>query len=65
MRKWRVEVYVEGENVVNIEDESLSGLENVSDFREEILCAADNMIAFIGRESTPFEIPETADEVEF
>jgi len=58
-RHWRISVDVDGENVVNIESNSLSGVENVSDYRQEIIEAAENLIAFIGREdSEPFVIPE-------
>lgn len=54
VRKWTVTVHVEGEYVLTIEDECYSGVANVSDFREEIVCAADNLIAFIGRDAVPF-----------
>lgn len=54
-RKWRVEVYVDGNNILNIEDASLSGVGNVAEFRREILTAAEHLVAFIGREPTAWD----------
>lgn len=48
VRHWSVTVAVEGTNVVTIESNCLSGLENVTDFRPEIIEAAENLLAFIG-----------------
>ena len=51
---WSVTVSVDGDEVVTIESNSLSGVENVSDYREQIVAAADHLIAFIGREDGPY-----------
>lgn len=51
---WSVTVSVDGQEVVTIESNSLSGIENVSDYREQIITAADHLIAFIGRDDGPY-----------
>lgn len=48
VRHWRVTVAVEGGEILTIESECLSGIENVTDFRKEIIEAAENLLAFIG-----------------
>lgn len=57
-RKWSVTVEVDGEFVVAISSDDLCGVPNVDDFREEILDAARNLIAFIGSEKSEFITPE-------
>jgi hypothetical protein len=57
-RKWSVEVCVDGENVLNISSDDLSGVSNVTDFRKEIIDAAEHLIAFTGREDSVFVIPD-------
>lgn len=57
-RKWSVTVEVDGEFVVAISSDDLCGVPNVDDFREEILDAARNLIAFIGSEKSEFIAPE-------
>lgn len=62
-KHWRVTVEVEGEEVLSIETECYGGVENVSDYREQILTAADHLIAFIGREDGPgFDFPPEESE---
>jgi hypothetical protein len=57
-KHWAVTVRVDGEEILTIESNSLSGASNVSDYREQIVTAADHLIAFIGREDGPyFEFP--------
>ncbi len=51
---WSVTVSVDGEVVLTIESNSLSGLPNVTDYREQVLMAADHLISFIGREDGPY-----------
>lgn len=59
VRHWSVTVAVEGTNVVTIESNCLSGLENVTDFRPEIIEAAENLLAFIGTgEEAGFEFDD-------
>jgi hypothetical protein len=58
-RKWSVSVLVDGENVLNISSDDLSGVSNVTDFRKEIIDAAEHLIAFIGREDSVFVIPDS------
>jgi hypothetical protein len=59
VRHWSVTVAVEGAEVVTIESNCLSGLENVTDFRPEIIEAAENLLAFIGTgEEAGFEFDD-------
>ena len=51
---FRVAVAVDGGEVLTIESNSLSGVENVTDYRKEILEAAKHLIAFIGNGDTEF-----------
>lgn len=57
-RKWSVTVEVDGDFVVAISSDDLCGVPNVDDFREEILDAARNLIAFIGSEKSECIAPE-------
>jgi len=52
-RHWSVTVAVEGMDVVTIESNCLSGLENVTDYRPEIIEAAEHLLAFIGTGDDP------------
>ncbi len=56
-KSWSVEICVEGRSILSISDKDLCGIESVSDYREEILEAADHLIAFIGRRPATF-VPE-------
>lgn len=47
-RHWSVTVTVDGLDVITIESSSLSGLDNVTDFRKEIIESANHLLAFIG-----------------
>lgn len=58
VRKWSVTVEVDGDFVVAISSDDLCGVPNVDDFREEILDAARNLIAFIGSGKNEFIDPE-------
>ena len=49
---WAVTVTVDGVQVLTIESNCLSGIENVADHEETIETAARHLLAFIGR---PFE----------
>lgn len=59
-RKWSVSVHVDGENVLNISSDDYSGVKNIGEYRSEVLEAAYNLIAFIGREPSEFIVPEEA-----
>jgi hypothetical protein len=60
VRHWRVTVAVEGEEILTIESECLSGIENVTDFRKEIIEAAENLLAFIGTgKESSFDFEDT------
>lgn len=48
VRHWSVTVAVDGMEVVTIESNCLSGLKNVTDYRAEIIEAAEHLLAFIG-----------------
>jgi hypothetical protein len=48
VRYWAVTVAVDGAEILTIESECLSGIENVSEYRKEIIEAAENLLAFIG-----------------
>ena len=56
-RKWSVTVEVDGEFVLAISSDDLCGVPNVDDFREQILDAARNLIAFIGTGKEEFVTP--------
>ena len=58
VRHWSVTVSVEGEEVVTIESNCLSGIENVTDYRKEIISAAENLFAFIGTGKEVFEFDD-------
>lgn len=53
---WSVTVSVDGKDILNIESGCLSGIENVSDYRKEIIEAAENLLAFIGTGNEEFII---------
>ena len=59
-RKWSVSVQVDGVNVLNISSDDYSGVENIGEYRSEVLEATYNLIAFIGREPSEFIVPEEA-----
>lgn len=59
-RKWSVSVQIDGENVLNISSDELCGVKHIAEYRTEILEAADNLIAFIGREPSEVIVPEEA-----
>lgn len=53
-RHWAVTVRVDGEEVLTIESECYGGVGNVTNYREEIVTAADHLVAFVGREDGPY-----------
>ena len=57
-KHWSVCVVVDGETVCTLESACYSGVGNVEEYREQILAAADHLIAFIGREPSEFDVPE-------
>ena len=60
VRHWAVTVSVEGNEVVTIESNCLSGIENVTDYRKEIIEAAENLLAFIGTgKESSFDFEDT------
>ena len=59
-KHWSCCVKVDGETVCTIERTCYSGVGNVEEYREQILAAADHLIAFIGREPSEFIVPEEA-----
>ena len=61
-RKWSVTVEVDGEFVLAISSDDLCGVPNVDDFREQILDAARNLIAFIGTDKSKFVVPDESTE---
>jgi len=60
MKHWGISINVDGVNIVNMESASLSGIDNVADYREEILYACESMIAFIGKDAALQEQNNTA-----
>lgn len=45
---WGVDVRVDGENVLTIESNCLSGVENIHDYADAIRTCAHHLLAFIG-----------------
>lgn len=61
-RKWSVSVQVDGVNVLNISSDDYSGVENIGEYRSEVLEAAENLIAFLGNDAGLFFDPSEDDE---
>jgi hypothetical protein len=61
-RKWSVSVQIDGENVLNISSDDYSGVENIAEYRSEVLKAAENLIAFMGNDADLFCDPSEDDE---
>lgn len=47
-RHWAVTVEVDGEKVLTIESEHLSGVPNIDDYRDEVVTAAKHLLSFMG-----------------
>jgi len=59
IRHWAITVAVDGNDIVTIESNSLSGIKNVTDYREEIITAAEHLLAFIGTgEGSSFDLAD-------
>lgn len=52
-KKWRVEVFVDGESVLSIEDDSLAGVDNIQDHAGTVRKCAKHLLSFIGEEWKP------------
>lgn len=46
---WRVVVSINGDEVLSIAPDELAGISDIDTYREQILAAADHLVAFIGR----------------
>lgn len=57
MEKWKVEVYREGEQILAIEDDSLSGIENIQDYSDTVRTCAYHLLSFIGEEPMSSKVP--------
>jgi len=54
-KSWEVFVSVEGDEVISIGSSGyLAGVSSPDQFREQIIAAAEHLIAFIGREDGPY-----------
>jgi len=49
---WGVNVEINGERVLSIESNSLSGIENIEEFADTIRTCALHLLAFIGERPT-------------
>jgi hypothetical protein len=48
---WRVEVYAEGEHILSIEPEMVSGADMTEDYADTIRHCAAHLIGFVGSEN--------------
>jgi hypothetical protein len=48
---WGVDIRINGERVLSIESNSLSGIENISDYADTVRTCAEHLLAFIGNNS--------------
>jgi hypothetical protein len=48
VQHWGVDIRINGERVLTIESNSLSGIENISDFADTVRECAEHLLAFIG-----------------
>lgn len=54
-KSWEVVVSVDGDDVISIGSNGyLAGVSSPDQFREQIIAAAEHLIAFIGREDGPY-----------
>ena len=47
---WSVEIKINGESVLYISDNELSGIHDIEKYAKEVRYCAENLLAFIGRE---------------
>jgi len=47
---WGVDIRINGERVLTIESNCLSGIDNIDDYRETVIECARHLLAFIGAE---------------
>jgi hypothetical protein len=60
---WEVSVSINGENVLTIGHDHLSGIENIDDYADEVRNCAQHLLSFIGPASAANgEIVKTAQE---
>ena len=67
VQHWAVRIDINGENVLNIESNCLSGINDITEYRETILNCAEHLKSFIGTENTPFfeeENPKIAQQMQ-
>ena len=51
VQHWGVHVHINGENVLSIESNSLSGIENIGDYEDTVRGCAYHLLSFIGGDS--------------
>ena len=56
MRKWAVSISLEGKDILFISDNEISGVDNVEEYRNEILDCVQNVMSFIGVKETKADI---------
>ena len=54
VKHWAIRIDINGENVLNIESGCLSGIDDITEYRQTILNCAEHLKSFIGTENTPF-----------
>lgn len=47
---WGVDIRINGERVLTIESNCLSGIDNIDDYRETVIECARHLLAFIGED---------------
>jgi hypothetical protein len=58
-KHWRVAISIDGEEVLAIEPEMLAGIPDIDKHRDEIIKAANHLLAFIGTgDEEPFIVDE-------
>ena len=60
VKHWAVRIDINGENVLNIESGCLSGIDDITEYRQTILNCAEHLKSFIGTENTPFFMEENS-----
>jgi hypothetical protein len=51
VQHWGVDVRINGECVLTIEKDSLSGIENISDYADIVRMCAEHLLTFIGKDA--------------
>jgi len=50
VKHWAVEIRVNGDEILTLESNCLSGIENIADYRDVVVNCAEHLLAFIGKD---------------